>query len=357
MTPGAPALEPADSPFDQFQRYTVAQETARALAATGPPPRVLDVGGHHLDFWSRARRPIAEFLPELRTVTIDLADNDRPGYVRARGDAIPFAAGSMDLVVSVDVLEHVPPPARSTVVAEAQRVARRAVLLAAPFRTEAVVAAETLVSRFIREACGFEQGQLREHRELGWPDLLATSAAFEAEGWAVRAFGYGHVWHWALMMIDKHALVVLAGSRGVQTRLDRRYNLAEFATDTAPPWYRQFLVAARDPADPVLAWAEARFDARPAPAHVERAGGPADLQPRALRWLELHAANQAEQIRLEPQRRTAQVQEAEQHRAEVLRLLEHAQGEQRRLEALLREVEQSTAYRLSAWARHLLGRS
>ena len=53
--PGPPAQEPIDAPFDQYQRYAITAAIARAMGPT--PPRVLDVGGHHLDFWARPRRP------------------------------------------------------------------------------------------------------------------------------------------------------------------------------------------------------------------------------------------------------------------------------------------------------------
>ena len=111
--PGPPAQEPIDAPFDQYQRYAITTAIARAMGRT-PAPRVLDVGGHHVDFWSRPRRPIAEFLPEVPSITVDLARSRLPGYLCARGDALPFQAGTFDLVCSVDVLEHVPPAARAT---------------------------------------------------------------------------------------------------------------------------------------------------------------------------------------------------------------------------------------------------
>ena len=91
-----PALEPLDAPFDQYQRYAITTAVARAMGPT--PPRVLDVGGHHLDFWARPRRPIAEFLPEAPSITVDLPRSRLPGYSTARGDALPFRAGQFDLV-------------------------------------------------------------------------------------------------------------------------------------------------------------------------------------------------------------------------------------------------------------------
>jgi hypothetical protein len=356
-TPGAPpAQTPLDAPFDQYQRYAITTAIARAMAG-GRPPRVLDVGGHHLDFWFRPRRPIAEFLPEASSITIDLAPSRLPGYLRARGDALPFPPGTFDLVASVDVLEHVPPPARPTVLAQAMRVSRRAVVIAAPFADPALDRAESLVSGFIRDVCGYEQGQLAEHRALGWPHLGDTAAAFEAAGWVTRIFGYGSLWTWTLMMLDKHAVSALAGSRPVQAALDRAFNESRYATDREPPYYRHFIVATASSSDPLIAWAETAFAATsPASVLARPATDPA-LVDRMFALLETHAENQRQQVRLEPGRRTEHVAEVERHRAQAFASLEAMTAEAARLERMLRDIERSPAYRLSRWLRRAMGRS
>jgi hypothetical protein len=354
----APAQEPLDAPFDQYQRYAITSAIARALAAGGSaPPRVLDVGGAHLDFWFRPRRPIAEFLPEAPSITIDLPRTARPGYVCARGDALPFAAGAFDLACCVDVLEHVPPPARATVLAQARRVSRRAVVVAAPFRSAVLPRAEALVSAFIREACGYEQGQLQEHREHGWPRLDETATAFEAAGWGVRVFGYGGLWQWVLMMIDKHAVQALGGSKPVQAAIDRAFNETRFAGDREPPFYRHFVVATASPVDPLLAWTEGTYGAITPAATAARAGEGEAAADQMFALLEAHADNQRVQARLEPLRRTTQVAEVEAHRAEAFAALDAMTAEAGRLERLLRDVERSPAFRLTSWARRLAGRS
>ena len=355
-TPGPPAQEPIDAPFDQYQRYAITTAIARAMGRT-PAPRVLDVGGHHLDFWFRPRRPIAEFLPEAPSITVDLARSRLPGYLCARGDALPFPAGQFDLVCSVDVLEHVPPAARATVLAQVMRVSRRAAVVAAPFRSPVIERAEALVSDFIRDVCGYEQGQLQEHREHGWPDLDESAAAFETAGWHVRVFGYGSVWTWVLMMIDKHALQAMAGSKRAQIALDRGFNESRFDADREPPCYRQFVVAARSPDDPVLAFVEATYGAVSRAAHRARPPlDPAVVAP-AFALLEAHGANQRIQARLEPERQHRQLADVEAQRARVNAALDAMTAEATRLEGMLREIERSPAYRVSKWVRRLVGRA
>jgi hypothetical protein len=347
---GAPPVqEPIDAPFDQYQRYAITTAIARAMS--GPtPPRVLDVGGHHLDFWFRPRRPIAEFLPEAPSITVDLARSRLPGYLCARGDALPFPDRQFDLACSVDVLEHVPPPARPSVLRQVMRVSGRAVVVAAPFRSPVIERAEAMVSDFIREVCGYEQGQLQEHREHGWPDLDETAAAFEAAGWHTRVFGYGSVWAWVLMMIDKHALQAMAGSKRIQIALDRAFNDARFATDREPPCYRHFVVATTAPGDPLLPFVESSYGAvRPDTFRGRPAIDPARAAS-TFALLETHAANQRLQARLEPERQHRQLADVDAQRVRAV-------AEAARLEGLLRQVERSPAHRVSTWIRRLAGRS
>ncbi len=346
---GPPAQEPIDAPFDQYQRYAITTAIARAMG--GPtPPRVLDVGGHHLDFWFRPRRPLAEFLSEAPSITVDLARSRLPGYLCARGDALPFADRQFDLACSVDVLEHVPPPARPTVLRQAMRVSGRAVVVAAPFRSPVIARAEAIVSDFIREVCGYEQGQLQEHREHGWPELDDATAAFEAAGWHVRVFGYGSLWTWVLMMIDKHALQAIAGSKRVQIALDRAFNETRFAADREAPCYRQFVVATRRGDDPVLTFVESSYAAvAPAAFHARPSIDPARAAS-IFALLETHADNQRLQARLEPERQHRQLADVEARR-------DRAVAEAAQLEGLLRQVERSPAHRLSTWMRRLAGRS
>ncbi len=356
MTLEPPVQEPIDAPFDQYQRYAITTAVARAMG--GPsPPRVLDVGGHHLDFWFRPRRPIAEFLPEAPSITVDLPRSRLSGYLCARGDALPFPDRHFDLTCSVDVLEHVPPAARATVLGQAMRVSRRAVLVAAPFRSPVVERAEAVVSAFIREVCGYEQGQLLEHRTHGWPDLEETAAAFTAAGWHVRVFGYGSVWAWVLMMIDKHALQAMPGSKRIQVALDREFNDLRFDADREPPWYRHFVVATTTAGDAVLPFVESSYGAVTPAAFAARPALDPDRLASTFALLDTHAANQRLQARLEPERQHRQLADVEAHRDRVVAALEAMTREATRLEGLLRQVERSPAHRIAAWMRRLAGRS
>lgn len=336
---------PTNVPFDQYQRYRIAAEVASELAASNAsrgPLRVLDVGGQFFDLEIGPRRPIAEFLPNCRTVTVDLAESPLRHYVRARGEALPFAQTSFDLVVSVDVLEHVGPALRPALVAELTRVSGRAIVLAAPFRGEYVSQAEDLFARFVERTAGTVQGQLKEHRENGLPDLDATQNLLVDAGWTTYVFPYGNLWRWLLMMIDKHAFPTVGISRAVYREIDERFNRDLFETDREAPCYRHFIVAAKNAGDPVLPFVRARFG-----GHAEATG------PQAAPMLELaalHAANQEIcTIR--------QASDSARYHADLQDQIASRDAYIAKLEGQLRAVERSFSYRIGRIVRRWFPRA
>lgn len=346
-------------PFDQYQRYRIAAEIAGEVAAAGtpatePPPRALDVGGHYEGSGGVHRRPIRDFLPHWTTTTVDLGLYPLSGYAEARGSALPFADGRFEVVTCLDVLEHVLPAERSSVLMELARVARRTVVVAAPFLDARVVRAEHLLADFILRTWRVEQAQLVEHRERGWPPLDEAAAELTRAGWAVDVFAHGNLWRWLFMMIDKHAVSALPHAQRMHEQLDIRYNEADFDLDAAPPCYRHFIVAWRHGDDAAREAVDRRFVA---PSR-ERAAAPSlTLTPADEAFLELaelHARNQELVVELEAARRDAQLAASEAHRQELYRHLDSKDRYIQKLEALFKDVEQSLTYRVARALRGVL---
>jgi hypothetical protein len=236
-------VEFADATWMSFDRYARYGAIARAVRATvgGDCRTVLDVGD--------ASGYLQVFAPEWTTVSVDLRPppDALPGARRIAGDGarLPMADGAVDVVVSSDALEHVPPPARAAFIGELARVAREAVVLAAPFDTPGVAGAEELARRYALLATGRPQEQLDEHAANGLPSVDETVAVFASLGLAAAARGNGNLSDWLVLMLLKHQLEARPALLPLDAGFDAAYNLLLAARNEVPPFYRQVIVASR----------------------------------------------------------------------------------------------------------------
>lgn len=143
-------------------------------------------GGSLLDVGSGSRG-IASLLP--RTWDVTMLDADFRDYgaaatvpsTQARaimGDvrAMPFEDSSFDVVIAVDMLEHLAAGDRDSAVAEICRVARRRTVIACPAGADALEADRRIAARLAAWDRPLP-GWLREHLENGFPEAEAVLGA------------------------------------------------------------------------------------------------------------------------------------------------------------------------------------
>jgi hypothetical protein len=147
-------------PYDLYERHTVVRQLLRQVIDDAQENvSVLDVGG-------RAEL-LEQFLPH-RVVSVNL---DGSGRVLGSGDRLPFGDRSFSAVVSIDTLEHVPPPQRIDLLRESLRVAQTCVVVAAPFGSSAHQAFEKRLDDLHQSVYGYPHAYLREHVQYGLPGL------------------------------------------------------------------------------------------------------------------------------------------------------------------------------------------
>ena len=171
-------------PPDHPDAYLRQWRLARLVEQAGPPGTVLNAGDRTF--------ALASYLPDWEVITADVyrppqagsqpsPAGRRPPFVQADLTMAPVADGGVDVVVSTDVLEHLPAERRASFLAEAVRVARRHVFVAFPAGPEAA-AAEALILRS-KSRRNF-RAALQEHTRLGLPQLSEVEAALAGLGGA-----------------------------------------------------------------------------------------------------------------------------------------------------------------------------
>ena len=140
----------------------------------GAPERVLDVGG--------LSGQLDAYLPRSSVIAANVRE---PTDVLIPYDHLPFRDGEFSATTSLDVLEHVPPAARTRFVAEMLRVTEGRSVLCCPLGSPEHDALEAEIDAWYRELTGAGHPWLQEHLEHGLPTLESIRALYEEAG--VRA--------------------------------------------------------------------------------------------------------------------------------------------------------------------------
>lgn len=122
--------------------------------------------------------------------------------VRGTATQLPFADRSIDVVLIMDTMEHIPPPLRAEALAEAMRVARRRIIVGGPMGPRARGADERLAAYYT--ANGIEVPDwLREHLSERAPDVADIAEPLRAGGWRVTSRGNENLpMHLAIMRLE-----------------------------------------------------------------------------------------------------------------------------------------------------------
>lgn len=143
------------------------------------PQLVLEVGS--------GPEGLALFWPG-RVVGLDLTFKRRPLHAALRASALtlPFAGRAWPLVVSCDMLEHIPPPQRWRAVSELTRVTGQTLLLAFPSGPAAAECYANLARRLPAPMPVW----LAEHLHHGLPDVAPVITWLQEGGFSVQSTWY-----------------------------------------------------------------------------------------------------------------------------------------------------------------------
>lgn len=226
-------------------RYVIVTEIVKKLETEyGRALKILDVGGYN-----GAARAL---LPGRDITIIDLFTDDKlKNYVSYDGDTMPFADGTFDLVISCDTLEHVPFTMRAKFMSEVTRVSRDLIVLAAPFYSDDVAAAELRSDKFYQ---GLTPGEsyiwLKEHREYGLPNREWFEGVLSQNGYKFSCFQHSSLLLWEIMLRTSFFLAgnIRPVASDIAVKLEKANDeyLSTFTFKDFPPeGYRSFYICSK----------------------------------------------------------------------------------------------------------------
>jgi SAM-dependent methyltransferase len=183
--------------------------------------------------------------------------------MRASAAELPFADEIFDVVLSSDVLEHVPPPLRAKVISEALRVSRKLVIFAFPCGQAAWESDRELMEtykRFNRKAPEW----LVEHMDAPFP---GPEVFGNVKGWSVEQVGNENLrFHAWLMVKEMSRSFSYVTSRCI--RLAPRIVESVLKRADGAPNYRQIFILRRQSSETAQSSAAILKDVRQGHNHA-----------------------------------------------------------------------------------------
>jgi len=183
-------------PPDLYARNTIVAFLAGKICAN-KKPAILDVGGY--------KGKLSWFFKEYSKFII----LDRKGkpkdetcdYRQADAKKIPFSDRNFDLVVAMDLLEHVPKNDRRQVIKELLRVSKGVVLIGAPLKNGLVQTAEDQIRGQFFANAGHEHPFLIEHETIGLPEEEEFDVILAEAGARFFKVREGNLMNWYLQQL------------------------------------------------------------------------------------------------------------------------------------------------------------
>ena len=229
-------------PFDQYQRYRHVADIIEQIRKRDQRLQILELGSNY-------QMNLKRFVPNDEVFCVDMAYptsqdelKDSVFFVLSDAMQVPFSDNSFDVVVALDVFEHIESDKRRFLLMEMVRLSKRCSILGGPFDTEDIAVHEMLLNEYFKTLAGFDHPWLKEHINKKLPDLEWTVGELRKNGLIVSIFENGYLPRWAKMM-RMHLFVAASG--GLIPYLDRIYsfyNKIFYEYDNKAPSYRKILV-------------------------------------------------------------------------------------------------------------------
>lgn len=232
--------------FDQYQRYKTAQiiinEIKKNLGLS--KLRILEVGSSNL-------KNLEYFLPEDDIFQSDIEPlkngNKQKNFFVADATNMPeIADNTFDLVIAMDVYEHIPNSKREFFLNEINRVASIGVLLCFPYFSIQNQGAEKRANQFYQLMYGKSHRWLSEHLENGLPTIDELKNYLTMNNYNYELFYHGDIFLWEELIKVLFYSYLENNIEAYRNELDEIYKDFIYYHDVSQYTYRVFLFFSLD---------------------------------------------------------------------------------------------------------------
>ncbi len=230
--------------FDQFQRYSLLRRLLYCVYDISDEEKerqvtLFDVGAGPSGLTETFLGPVFEIT------SADVEQFDNPEIMEIKpGQPFEMPDNSVDTVLSLEVLEHVPPEQRTLHINECLRVSRDVTIISCPVNTQAAAAAEKRINDIYQSMAGQDHPFLVEHIQNGLPDPDEIRGCIEQSGSLFLEMSNLHMADWEAFFLSDILLSTLPdGQEFIRTIHDVENNRYRCCYKDGPHYRRFFVVA------------------------------------------------------------------------------------------------------------------
>ncbi|DAB29398.1 MAG TPA: hypothetical protein CFH84_09750 [Sulfurimonas sp. UBA12504] len=228
-------------PFDQYQRYKTASLIVENIRNNNKKFSILEIGANE-------HKNLERFLPDdnIKYLDIQLPEHLQKdkNYILADATSMPqIEDNKFDIVVALDVFEHIPQSLRNDFLSELNRVSKELVILAGPFNENGVSSTEKKVNQYYKKKYGGDYIWLKEHIENKLPELNITIDYIKnVLKCNISMFSHGSLELWEKLMQLHFEVARDMTLQSYRMNIDNFYNRYLYNFDISKNNYREFLI-------------------------------------------------------------------------------------------------------------------
>ncbi|MCQ2016300.1 glycosyltransferase [Clostridium butyricum] len=226
--------------FDQYQRYFNTKKLVEIIKKdSNKTLKILEVGANE-------HQLLEKFLPndDITYLDIELPERllNNPKYILGDATDMKIQDNEYDIVIALDVFEHIPKDKREKFIRELYRVSSISFIVAAPFYSLEVQESEKRLNELFKVVYNIEYRWLQEHISNRLPDINETKSILEDMDISYSVYEHGNLSVWEKMTRINFLSVLDQELCKYREYIDDYYNNYIEPYDYSSNSYRKFII-------------------------------------------------------------------------------------------------------------------